>query len=130
MHAFLSTGAKLSSSSKETKWLFVVCIYIYFLLFSVTSLIRVILRWLDYPKRSFSTIRVHQTHHSPFFFLAPSRGLQNPSSPTRNWTQATTVKVLSSNHWTSREFPSLTFQEMFLSEILPKRLTISLCKYI
>ena len=39
------------------------------------------------------------------FVLAEPWGLQDLSSPTRNWTQAMAVKVPSPNHWTAREFP-------------------------
>ena len=39
-----------------------------------------------------------------FFLLCP-QGLWDLSSLTRDWTQATEVKVLSPNHWTVREFP-------------------------
>ena len=39
------------------------------------------------------------------FFLAVPWGLWGLSSPTRDWTLALAVKVLSPNHWTSREFP-------------------------
>ena len=32
-------------------------------------------------------------------------GLQDFSSPIKDWTQATAVKALSPNHWTTRELP-------------------------
>ena len=38
-------------------------------------------------------------------FLATLRGLRDLSSLTRDRTLATTVKVPSPNHWTTREFP-------------------------
>ena len=43
--------------------------------------------------------------------LAMLLSLQDPSSLTRYWTQAPAVKVLSPNHWTTREFlaPSLLY---------------------
>ena len=36
------------------------------------------------------------------------RGLRDLSSPTRDWTQAIAVKVLSPNHQTSKELPFLS----------------------
>ena len=36
-------------------------------------------------------------------------GLQDLSSPIRDWTQATAVKALSPNHWTTKEFPSIYY---------------------
>ena len=43
-------------------------------------------------------------------FLAALHGLQDLSSPTRDWTWALAVKVPSPNHWTAREFPQFYFQ--------------------
>ena len=40
-----------------------------------------------------------------FFFLTIPWSLQYLSSLTRDWTQASAVKALNSNHWTTREFP-------------------------
>ena len=37
--------------------------------------------------------------------MAAPHGLQDLSSPSRDSTQATAVKVPSPNHWTAREFP-------------------------
>ena len=44
-----------------------------------------------------------------FFNLATPHGLWDLSSPTRDQTRAPAVKVLSPNHWTTREFPSISF---------------------
>ena len=41
--------------------------------------------------------------------LAAPHGLQDLSSPTRDWTQATAVETLSPNHWTARELPERLF---------------------
>ena len=43
-----------------------------------------------------------------FSFFSSLCGLQNLSSPSRDWTQTTAVKVLSPNHWTAKGIP-LTF---------------------
>ena len=40
-------------------------------------------------------------------FLAMPHSLRDLNSPTRDWTLALAVKVLSPNHWTSREFPDI-----------------------
>ena len=51
------------------------------------------------------------THSSCFFFLLGGWvpcGMQDLSSWTRDWTWAMTVKELSSNHCTTREYPELT----------------------
>ena len=34
-------------------------------------------------------------------------GLQDPDSPTRDWTRTMAVKARSLNHWTTREFPGI-----------------------
>ena len=39
------------------------------------------------------------------FVLAKKLGLQDLSSPKRDWTQTPAVNVLSPNHWTTGEFP-------------------------
>ena len=44
-----------------------------------------------------------------FFFLASPYGLWDPSSLTRDQTQALAVRARSPNHWTAREFPSFFF---------------------
>ena len=44
-----------------------------------------------------------------FFFLATLYILQDLSSPTRDWTQAPAVKVVSPNPWTTREFSKIVF---------------------
>ena len=44
-----------------------------------------------------------------FFFSVRPLGLQDLSSPTRDWTQAPTEQVLSPDQWTTREFPRLAF---------------------
>ena len=46
-----------------------------------------------------------------FFFLAAPCSLQDLSSPTRDWIQATAVKAPHPNHWTDRE---VTFYPVFL----------------
>ena len=43
------------------------------------------------------------------FFLATLYILQDLSSPTRDWTQAPAVKVVSPNPWTTREFSKTVF---------------------
>ena len=49
-----------------------------------------------------------------FFFLATLCGLWDLSPLTRDWIQATAVKVPSPNHWTAREFPvKLYFKKHF-----------------
>ena len=45
------------------------------------------------------------------YLLAVLGGLQDLSSPTRDCTQATAVKALSPNHWTTREVPKSSFQK-------------------
>ena len=42
--------------------------------------------------------------HIGMFLLAALCHLHNVSFPTRNWTQATAVKVLSPNHWAVEKF--------------------------
>ena len=44
-----------------------------------------------------------------FGFLAMLHSSWNLSSPTRDWTQAAAVKVLSSNHWITGKFPVFVF---------------------
>ena len=44
-----------------------------------------------------------------FFFLATLYILQDLSSPTKDWTQVPTVKVVSPNPWTTREFSKIVF---------------------
>ena len=44
-----------------------------------------------------------------FFSLAMPHGLQDLSSPPGDQNQAPTVKTLSPNHWTAREFPGVVF---------------------
>ena len=44
-----------------------------------------------------------------FWFLAVSHDLWNPSSLTRDWTQAPAVKAVNLSHRTAREFPRLCF---------------------
>ena len=51
-----------------------------------------------------------------FFFFWPS-SLQDLSSLTRDWTWNPAVKVLSSNHWTAREFP---WKNIFISYLISK----------
>ena len=38
-----------------------------------------------------------------WFFLAAPRGLQDPSSPTRDWTWTLSVKAPSPNPWATKE---------------------------
>ena len=48
------------------------------------------------------------------YLLAMLRGLQDLSSPTRDWTWATAGKAPGPNHWTARELPvSLFFKPNF-----------------
>ena len=44
-----------------------------------------------------------------FIFSVALLCLQDLNSPTRGWTQATSVKALNPNHWTAREFPQPIF---------------------
>ena len=44
-----------------------------------------------------------------FYFFCHATWLAAFNSLTRNWTQATAVKVLCTNHWTTREFPIFSF---------------------
>ena len=49
------------------------------------------------------------TLHIFFFFLAAPPGLQDLSSPTRDWTRALAMKVLSPNPLTARNLPGITY---------------------
>ena len=42
-------------------------------------------------------------------FMAAQSSLQDLSSPTRDQTRAMAGKAQSPNHWTAREFPSMSF---------------------
>ena len=44
-----------------------------------------------------------------FIYLAMPNGLQDLSSPTRDWTQAPAVKAPSPNPWAAREFPEYEY---------------------
>lgn len=48
-----------------------------------------------------------------FYFLDASHSLQNLSSPSRDWSQATVVEVPSPNHWTAKEFPVSSFYMIY-----------------
>ena len=48
-----------------------------------------------------------------YSFLASPHDLWDLSSPTRDWTHATAVKVPSPNHWTTREFLVSHFVNLF-----------------
>ena len=44
-----------------------------------------------------------------FIFSVALLCLQDLNSPTKGWTQAISVKALTPNHWTAREFPQPIF---------------------
>ena len=50
--------------------------------------------------------------------LAMPHGLWDLSSPTRDWTRATAVKVMSPSHWSAREFPTSYGFEKVASTLL------------
>ena len=52
-----------------------------------------------------------------YIHLAASLGLRDLSSPTRDWTQVTAVKALSSNHQTTRELQVLSFNELDIKKL-------------
>ena len=73
-----------------------------------------------------------------FIFLAEPLGLQDLSSPTRDRTQAPTVKAQGLNHWAAREFPTNNiFVSIFLEinsliftyiHFISKGNALSMCK--
>ena len=63
------------------------------------------MRWLIRPGKASLIIQLYYYHyHKP-------HSLWDRSSPTRDWTQPLVVKVLTPNHWTSREFPNYHFHK-------------------
>ena len=79
--------------------LFIILSYYYFNIFRIHSDISLFVSYID------------NLWLSPFFllfFLAAPRGMQDPSSPTRDPTRAHhAVKTRSPNHWTTRKVPPL-----------------------
>ena len=53
-----------------------------------------------------------------YYYLAVPRSLWNLSSPTRDQTVPSAVKVLSPNHCTAREFPLCLLESYFLSSLV------------
>ena len=56
-----------------------------------------------------------------FFFLAAQHSLHDLSSPTRDQTQVSAVKLLNPKHWTTRELPSLG---ILLHQLRPQYLAL------
>ena len=61
-----------------------------------------------------------------FIFLVEPFGLWYLSSPTRDWTKPSEVKLQTPNHWTTREFPQLLFWKHLVTFRNPEHFTHSI----